>query len=265
LADGENAVAIGFGSTTASNGRAVAIGSQVSLAASNSIGIGRNIISSGDGGISLGEGANVIAASGIAIGRLTNVDAARGIAIGDSADADGANCIAIGGNVTDDDSADCSAADSVAIGQHILADDIGEFAFASGEFAVQSDAHRSWYVLRNQTTDGTETELFADASSGDISIGSDCTAVVEGTVVARQSNADDQEAGYKFVTVIGNNAGTTALVGVASITTLAEDVTAWGIAVTADNTNDGINIKVTGAASDSINWVAAVNVTYTCG
>ena len=42
---------------------------------------------------------------------------------------------------------------------------------------------------------------------------------------------------------------------------LAEDASAWDVAVEDDNTNDALVIKVTGANSTDIRWVATVMTT----
>jgi len=38
-----------------------------------------------------------------------------------------------------------------------------------------------------------------------------------------------------------------------------------GVAAPADDTNDGINILVTGAVGDAVRWVARVEVAEVCG
>ncbi len=255
-ATGNNSVAIGGSSVDASsadatNTNAVAIGGNSLASDVDSVGLGASAVGSGNSSLAIGANSTASANRSIAIGRQTN--------------ASGANCIAIGGNLTTTDSADCSAADSVAIGQHILADDIGEFAFASGEFATQSDAHTSIFVLRNSTTDTTQTELFADGSAGDISVPSDCTVSFRINVVARQTDADGVSAGYLVIGVIDNNAGTTALVGSVTTTTVGEDVAGWDVTATADDTNDGINVLVTGAVGDAVRWVARAEIVEVCG
>ena len=59
--------------------------------------------------------------------------------------------------------------------------------------------------------------------------------------------------------MIKNVGGTTALVGtVSTVGTDVEDVAGWDVTITADNTNDALDIKVTGATSSTIRWVAVV-------
>lgn len=288
-ATGTDAIAIGDGAiagNTAGDNSAVAIGANANVTGAEGVAIGQftdatgaNSIAIGGastdgpsadatntGSIAIGNNSLASGAHGLAIGTNTTSSATDGIAIGRSASAT-ANCTAIGGDATDSDSADCSAADSVAIGHYILADDIGEFAFASGEFAAQSDAHTSIYVLRNQTTDASQTELFTDASAGAISVPSDCTNIARISIVARQANEDGTSAMYFIVVGLDNNAGTTAVLQAATITTIFEDTnaSAWDVDATADNTNDSINVLVTGAASDNINWVARAEVVESCG
>jgi hypothetical protein len=59
------------------------------------------------------------------------------------------------------------------------------------------------------------------------------------------------------------SAGTTVLVN--SATTVLDNTPAWGMALSADTTNGGFKIEVTGAAATNIRWVATINtseVTY---
>ncbi|KKM23508.1 hypothetical protein LCGC14_1614430, partial [marine sediment metagenome] len=229
------------------------------------IAIGRSTDSTASSTIAVGSGARGQANQAIAIGASSTASAVDSIAIGDSTDATGIACVAIGGNSADGDSADCSAGSSVAIGQAILADDIGEFAFASGKFVVQSDAHTSIFVLRNSTTDATQTELFSDGSVGGISVASDCTLIFDLNLVARQTDADDVSAAYFIRGALDNNAGTTALLGAIDKTVHHEDQGTWDATVEADNANNGINVLVTGAVGDAVQWVARVEIVETCG
>ncbi len=263
-ADATSAGAIALGSNTlADNGNAVAIGNGADAGGSDSVAVGFSTNAAGGGSVALGNSSSAAGTAAISIG-ISAGTGDSGIAIGQNTDA--TNCIAIGGNSTDADSANCTAADAVAIGQNITADDIGEFAFASGDFVSPSDAHTSIFVLRNNTTDATQTELFADGSSGDISVPSDCTVTFHVFIVARQTDADDVSAGYSFFGVMDNNAGTTALVGsLSAITTIGEDVAGWDVTATADDTNDGINVLVTGAVGDAVRWVARAEIVEVCG
>jgi len=142
----------------------------------------------------------------------------------------------------------------------------GEWAFASGYFSEAGDAQTMTFVLRNQTTDSTETELFQNPSvSARLTLNDQDTWTFSALIVGRQTNSDNVSAGYKLEGVIDNNGGTTALVGSVLKTTLAEDEASWDVAATANDTQDALKISVTGADGDNVNWVARVDVAKTNG
>lgn len=139
-----------------------------------------------------------------------------------------------------------------------LADRYGMTAHAAGQFSARGDAQRVGFVLRNKTTNNTATTLFADGSSARLTIPSGkvmsalcrvCGIKSDGTAVAN----------YVRRVVIKNLAGTTSLVGaVETIGTDIEDNAATDIAITADNTNDALQINVTGISGETWRWVAVV-------
>jgi hypothetical protein len=64
---------------------------------------------------------------------------------------------------------------------------------------------------------------------------------------------------YKRKVAIKNVGGTTSLVGtVETIGTDIEDNASTDVAITADNTNDALQINVTGIAAETWRWVAVV-------
>lgn len=117
------------------------------------------------------------------------------------------------------------------------------------------------------TSNDTPTSLTHDGgTAADIyKIPSDSTAAFRILLVARRTDADNESAAYQFVGCIDNNAGTTALVGTVAKTVIAEDNSAWDADVTADDTNDGILITVTGEAAKTIRWVATIEATEVTG
>ena len=60
--------------------------------------------------------------------------------------------------------------------------------------------------------------------------------------------------------VIYNNGGTTALVGTPTITVLGEDTAAWDVTISADDTNDALDIQVIGENSKTIRWVGTIRM-----
>ena len=134
-----------------------------------------------------------------------------------------------------------------------------QFAYASGSFAADGDAQASMYVLRTSTANGTQTEMFLDGSSARMTIASGRTLVFEIQVVARSSG--NTSAAYLIKGAIDNNSGTTSFLNAPIVEVLGEDVSAWDATVQADDTNDALVLKVTGAASTTIRWVATVRTT----
>jgi len=113
-------------------------------------------------------------------------------------------------------------------------------------------------TARRETTTAAATELFLDGAAARMSIPSGASwsfrALVTGKTAAGAS------AGYQIVGLIENIAGTTAFVGIPTVTVLGEDVAAWDCTATADNTNDALVINVTGAAATTIRWIARVEL-----
>jgi hypothetical protein len=136
----------------------------------------------------------------------------------------------------------------------------GQVAHANGGFGVGGNgtgqAQASEYILRGVTTTSTPTELFLDNAAARMTVPSGQSWTFNILVVARGTTGGNT-AGYQVAGVIENNGGTTSLVGSASKTVLGEDVPAWDITVSADDTNDALVINATGDNS-TIRWVATV-------
>ena len=132
----------------------------------------------------------------------------------------------------------------------------GQMAYASGYFGTDGDAQASLYVLRKTTNDATPRELYLDGSSERLTVASGRTMTLDVLIVARSSTG--QSAGYRFDGVIENDGGTTRFLIAPTVSSLGEDNATWDVSVEADDTNDALVIKVTGAESTTIRWVATV-------
>jgi len=77
------------------------------------------------------------------------------------------------------------------------------------------------------------------------------------------AGSDDmaEAAAYEFAGLIKNAGGTVSFVGVPSKTVLGEDNAAWDCDVVANNTDDRLDVTVTGAAGTSVSWSATVFIT----
>ena len=280
-ADASSSGAISLGDTSKTTAAdAIAMGTLAHASGTESVAIGRYTDASGNNSIAIGgasidgDSADATATRAIAIGHSTDASSTETIALGYSAKANSSAAIAIGYeseayatraiSIGRDTRAD--GTDSVSLGYRSKSQDGGQFAYASGYFAAAGDAQTSVYVLRNTTTSATQTELFADGSSADISVPNDSTIMFKASVVARRTDADNESAAYILEGCVDNNNGTTALVGsLGTKTILSEDRTNWDVTITADNTNNGINVLVTGEASKNIRWVAKVEITVVSG
>lgn len=134
---------------------------------------------------------------------------------------------------------------------------LNQYAHSSSELGNVGDAQYTRNILMKQTTDATPTacakgltEKYFIKTNGIFA----CTITVNGT------NSDGTVAGfYKRQAYIKNIGGTTALIG--AIQTIGTDIetgSIGGIAITADNANDCLDITVTGKAATTIKWVAIV-------
>lgn len=84
-----------------------------------------------------------------------------------------------------------------------------------------------------------------------VSVPKGCMVVVEAEVQGYQATAGTVGF-YKIVAVATNKAGTTALVGSASVTAF-ENTSAWDATAVANDTNDTLDIQVTGENSSGAN------------
>ena len=141
-------------------------------------------------------------------------------------------------------------------------------AKASGRFAVTGDAQYSYHVVKVETTDATQSELRSNVGTNlhRITIPANRTWGFDILLAARQTGGSagtvGDSAGYEIKGVIKrDDADNTVLVGSASVTTIAEDQSAWDVTVIADDTNEALVIKVTGEANKTIHWVATVHLT----
>jgi hypothetical protein len=123
-------------------------------------------------------------------------------------------------------------------------------------------------VLAKQTTDATATVITSDgtAASGtnQVILPNNSAYYFKGAVIAGVTGAGDTK-GWSIEGVIkrGAGVGTTALVGTPTVTSLYADAGAatWAVTATADTTNGGLKITVTGQASTTIRWVCELDTT----
>ena len=147
-------------------------------------------------------------------------------------------------------------------GYHVFAACSAPIAFAQGR--TQS----ALLLLGRETTDATATVLTSDtnaaSTTNQVILPNNSAYSFSGEVIAGVTGAGNT-ARWTINGAIkrGAGAGTTAMVGTPTVTMTHNDAGAsgWIVNVTADTTNGGIKVQVTGAASTTIRWVAKINTT----
>lgn len=262
-----------YGATGANS---IAMGYQSKATSSYSIAIGReNIAQSNVSSSAIGGKSNI--ASGhysiVAGGNINNATASRSAALGGQSNDATAQYSVVAGGLNSTASGEYSAAFggsvntasghySFAHGYYAVASQYGQEAHASGRFAASGDAQGSQFILRADTTDATATVLTTNnstaAATNQIVAASDTCITFDGTITAMQNGAQAY-ASWRIEGLLVNDGGTTTLAN--SATTVIQNSSSWGMALSADNTNNALAITVTGEASHNIRWVANIRTT----
>ena len=124
------------------------------------------------------------------------------------------------------------------------------------------------YVLQAGTTDATAKVATVDGSAAgstnQVILPNNSAYYFRGEIIAGVTGAGNTKGWYiEGVIKRGANAASTALVGTPTVMSAYADAGAvtWAITATADTTNGGLAITVTGQASTTIRWVAQIRTT----
>ena len=286
-ATASSATAIGYlsggaaGAQAAGSGAMALGGSYASGTDSLAAAIANNTSSYGATGansVAIGYQAKATQTGGIAIGYNAKSLNSQNLALGFNVQANNNGCFAIGSNTTSQGNSSFSIGslnysaenNSFALGTHAYTNVRSKFAYSAGSFFTSGDAQTGIFVLRSDTTDATPEALTTNKSTAStnnqIVLPNNSAYAFHGTIIARQqASAGTACAAWKVEGLIRRegSAGTTVLVN--SATTVLDNTPAWGMALSADTTNGGLKIEVTGAASTNIRWVATIHtseVTY---
>lgn len=238
VASGSYASVLGGSGNTASGARALALSSSSGIA-------------SGDYAISLGGFS--ITASGL-----------NSIAGGLSSQATKDYAIALQyANIA-------SGTNSMASGERAVSPLYGQWSRASGRFAANGDGQMSILTARQTHTiaDGVTTNLWLDGTANNrIVLPTNSTWLFRAEVLGRTITAGGAEdkAGYVVSGVISRDGATTAIVGSVTVTVIAESDAAWDCTATADDTNEALEITVTGNDETTIYWLATIYLTQISG
>ena len=251
--------AIGNNTSTygATGTNSIAMGYQAKATGGYSVAIGQTCTASSTGTTALGIGASASGNYSTAIGRNVTVNSTS-VGLGYIVTATGGYSTALGSNVS------ATGWQSMALGSNSVAATSGKLAYAGGRFSADGDAQTGIYVLRSDTTDATAEALTstnsAASTTNQIILQNNSAFAFHGTIVARQQASGGTAcAAWKIEGLIRRegSAGTTTLVN--SATTVLDNTPSWGMALSADTTNGGLKVEVTGAASTNIRWVATIH------
>jgi len=134
--------------------------------------------------------------------------------------------------------------------------------------ATVGSSQAALLVLGKQTTDATPTVLCSNASVAgtlnQVILPNNSAYYFKGSVIANVTGAANGAAwSFEGAIMRGANAASTVLINTVSVNRVAASAgaVAWTIALTADTTNGGLAVTVTGAAATTIRWVAKVETT----
>ena len=290
-ASGANALAIGD-NATASNTDAIAIGSDATASNTETVAIGHNAIATNNLSVAIGHDTKTTGIAGVSLHVLSTNYGATGVysmALGYFSKASNYGSIAIGSSATSQAQYAVAIGDGAAVygtgatyayalGRSV--DVRGENAFGlgkstqipttKGKYAYSAgggySAQTGTFVLRSDTTNATAEALTtnnsAAAADNQITLPDNSAYSFLGTIVAREKASEGTEcAAWKVEGLIRRegSAGTTVLVN--SATTVLDNTPNWGMSLSADTTNGGLAITVTGAASTNIYWAGTINTT----
>jgi hypothetical protein len=244
----------GFGNT-ASAQSTFAAGQSCNASAQYAIAMGNNSAASGANSVAIGQSNTASGANSVAIGQGCTASNTVAVAMGSGNTSAGYGSTSFGeGNAA-------NASYTVATGNRAVCALLGQIAHANGRFAASGDAQMSRLIARNSTTDATKTTLFLDGASVRLVLPASTTWAATIYVNGRSTGGTDNAFYIRQCLIKRDGANNTALVGtVQTVGTDIESNAAWDVEVTADDTNEALQIAVTGAAATTIRWVARVEL-----
>ena len=148
------------------------------------------------------------------------------------------------------------------IGNHVFPAQYDSISSGSGV------AQSALLVLGRQTTDATPTVLAssntAAGTTNQVILPNNSAYYFKGSIIANVTGAANGAAwSFEGAIMRGANAASTILMDTPSVNRVAASsgATAWSVAITADTTNGGLRVTVTGVTGTTIRWVAKVETT----
>jgi hypothetical protein len=280
FADGHSSVSTGGYSHATTNSRASGSNSFAAAIANNTSSYG----TSGNNSVAIGRHAKATNTGATSIGYNSQATAQETQAVGSNAIASGLRSSAFGYQAKTFSSpqysivlgpnSSANANNTTALGYQAQASTvIGRHGYGNGYFAATGDSQHGLFILRSDTTDATAEALTTNNSTASTNnqliLPNNSAYSFLGTIIAREDATDGSDYAsweIKGALLRDANAASTVLGnGIQNKLYATAGASAWAIALTADTTNGGLKIEVTGAASTNIRWVATVHtseVTY---
>jgi hypothetical protein len=276
MAFGSNAVAgpgnftLALGGDTNATGFAsAAIGKNAQSVGSRSTAIGQSYASGADSfAAAIANNTSSYGATGsnsVAIGQQAKASGLRAVAIGYSALATATRSYALSayGNAT-------QAYGATLFGARAASSVQGKAAYGPAYLVGQGEVQGGMLVCTVQTTDATASTLTTTndsaSTTNQVILPNNSAYFFSGTIIAReQASAGTDVGAWEIKGAISREANAASTVLVKSTIDDFNVPTGWAVALTADTTNGGLAITVTGAAATNIRWVATINtseVTY---
>jgi hypothetical protein len=148
---------------------------------------------------------------------------------------------------------------SILMGKDSNSDRQFQYSYASGSFSSNGDAQKILFVLRNKTTSATPVVLGMGPTSSVLLTVSSGKLMFCDVLISGIKSDGSSSCCYKRKLAIKNVGGTTSLVGsIETIGTDQEDNVLTDVSITANDTNNSLEISVTGIASETWRWIAVV-------
>lgn len=133
-----------------------------------------------------------------------------------------------------------------------------QVVISSGATATPS-IYSGEYQLTGTTADSTETEIFVDGiSNSRILVPINKTVYYTADIVCRRTDASGDYAAFYIKGVATNLSGTVSDVGLVYEVNVVKTDAAFAVDFRADNTNDSVNLYVTGNTGKTLQWKCAV-------
>ena len=142
---------------------------------------------------------------------------------------------------------------------------VGAISTAAGKFAANGDAQLTTHlVYRGQTTDDVATVIYNGGDSfRKYDLAANDSVIVKATVLGRKSGDAGQSVAYEVIAAFKRQ-GATSTIGTTGVTkrVLNEDTgtTDYDATLAVNDTADTFELKVTGDAGHTVNWMANVEV-----